>query len=132
MDEYVGIPRDHPESYHSFMWNNFFRHIDVTPSNVNLLDGNAVDLQVGGSSARESGGDDAGAAQSRVRAPRRGSLPRASDVAPSSPCTPPISHARPAQAECDAYENKIAAYGGIELFLGGIGPDGHIAFNEPG
>ena len=51
MDEYVGIPRDHPESYHSFMWNNFFRHIDVTPSNVNLLDGNAVDLQVGGSSA---------------------------------------------------------------------------------
>jgi len=30
------------------------------------------------------------------------------------------------------YERKIAAVGGIELFLGGIGPDGHIAFNEPG
>jgi glucosamine-6-phosphate deaminase len=29
MDEYVGIPRDHPESYHSFMWNNFFKHIDI-------------------------------------------------------------------------------------------------------
>ena len=26
----------------------------------------------------------------------------------------------------------IKRYGGIELFLGGIGPDGHIAFNEPG
>lgn len=36
------------------------------------------------------------------------------------------------QAECDRYEAKIAAVGGIELFLGGIGPDGHIAFNEPG
>ena len=46
MDEYVGIPRDHPESYHSFMWNNFFRHVDVNPANVNILDGNAEDLQV--------------------------------------------------------------------------------------
>ena len=36
------------------------------------------------------------------------------------------------QAECDRYEQKIQEAGGIELFLGGIGPDGHIAFNEPG
>jgi glucosamine-6-phosphate deaminase len=36
------------------------------------------------------------------------------------------------QAECDRYEAKIASYGGIELFMAGIGPDGHIAFNEPG
>ena len=35
-------------------------------------------------------------------------------------------------AECDAFEAKIKAVGGIKLFLGGIGPDGHIAFNEPG
>ena len=34
--------------------------------------------------------------------------------------------------ECDEYEAKIEAVGGIELFLGGIGEDGHIAFNEPG
>ena len=34
--------------------------------------------------------------------------------------------------ECKAYEAKIKKYGGIELFLGGIGEDGHIAFNEPG
>ncbi len=32
---------------------------------------------------------------------------------------------------CAAYEEKIKAYGGVELFVGGIGPDGHIAFNEP-
>lgn len=32
-------------------------------------------------------------------------------------------------AECDAYEECIKSYGGIELFLGGIGEDGHIAFN---
>jgi glucosamine-6-phosphate deaminase len=36
------------------------------------------------------------------------------------------------EAECAAYEEKIASYGGIDLFMGGIGPDGHIAFNEPG
>ncbi|KAJ2226259.1 Glucosamine-6-phosphate isomerase (Glucosamine-6-phosphate deaminase) (GNPDA) (GlcN6P deaminase) [Coemansia sp. RSA 1722] len=80
MDEYVGLPRDHPESYHSFMWNHLFKHIDIPPENVNILNGNADDLQ----------------------------------------------------AECERYEAKIQSYGGIELFMGGIGPDGHIAFNEPG
>lgn len=34
--------------------------------------------------------------------------------------------------ECEDYEKKITEAGGIELFIGGIGPDGHIAFNEPG
>lgn len=80
MDEYVGIPEDHPESYHSFMWKNFFSHIDIRPENVNILNGNAPDLA----------------------------------------------------AECARYEAKIKNCGGIQLFLGGIGPDGHIAFNEPG
>ncbi|PPR02403.1 hypothetical protein CVT26_011371 [Gymnopilus dilepis] len=80
MDEYVGLPRDHPESYHTFMFREFFSHIDIPPSQVNILDGNAVDL-IG---------------------------------------------------ECKAYEERIKQYGGIELFLGGIGEDGHIAFNEPG
>lgn len=80
MDEYVGIPESHPESYHSFMYKNFFSHIDIDPANVNILNGNAPDLE----------------------------------------------------AECIAYEEKIRKAGGIELFLGGIGPDGHIAFNEPG
>ena len=35
-------------------------------------------------------------------------------------------------AECAHYEEMIANAGGIDLFIGGIGPDGHIAFNEPG
>jgi glucosamine-6-phosphate deaminase len=80
MDEYVGLPPDHPQSYHHFMWSNFFAKVDVKPANVHILDGMAAD---------------------------------------------------PA-AECAAYEESIRAAGGIELFLGGIGPDGHIAFNEPG
>jgi len=79
MDEYVGIPQSHEQSYYSFMWNNFFNLVDVQKENVNILNGNAADLT----------------------------------------------------AECAAYEAKIASYGGIDLFLGGIGPDGHIAFNEP-
>ena len=32
--------------------------------------------------------------------------------------------------ECENYENAIKEAGGIDLFLGGIGADGHIAFNE--
>ncbi len=80
MDEYIGLPEGHPESYHSFMWNNFFSHIDIKKEHVHILNGNAAD---------------------------------------------PLK-------ECADYEEAIKAAGGIDLFLGGIGPDGHIAFNEPG
>ena len=48
------------------MFDNFFKHIDIDPNNVNILDGNAVDLKL----------------------------------------------------ECDNYEKKIIAAGGIELFVG--------------
>lgn len=44
MDEYVALPRDHPESYHSYMWENFFKHVDIDPEHANVLDGNAKDL----------------------------------------------------------------------------------------
>ena len=44
MDEYVDLPRDHPESYHSFMFKNLFNHIDIDPKNVHIPDGNAPDL----------------------------------------------------------------------------------------
>lgn len=80
MDEYVNLPEEHPESYHSFMWNNFFSHIDIKKENVHILNGNAKDLM----------------------------------------------------AECEAYEKAIEDAGGIDLFMGGVGPDGHLAFNEPG
>lgn len=80
MDEYVGIDEAHPQSYHYFMHHNFFKHIDIPSANINILNGNAEDLE----------------------------------------------------AECNNYEEKISSVGGIHLFLGGVGEDGHIAFNEPG
>ena len=80
MDEYVGLPPDHPQSYHYFMHENFFKHIDIEKENINILDGLATDLE----------------------------------------------------KECERYEEKIKSYGGIHFFLGGVGEDGHIAFNEPG
>lgn len=40
-------------------------------------------------------------------------------------------NARNLDKECENYEKRIKKYGGINLFVGGIGPDGHIAFNEP-
>ncbi|KAE9532866.1 glucosamine-6-phosphate deaminase [Ursidibacter arcticus] len=79
MDEYVGLPKEHPESYHTFMHENLFNHIDIQPQNINLLDGMAEDVD----------------------------------------------------AECERYEEKIRSYGKIHLFMGGVGVDGHIAFNEP-
>ena len=80
MDEYVNLPEDHPESYHTFMKMNLFDHIDCPKENIHILNGNAENLQ----------------------------------------------------AECARYEQMIKDAGGIDLFIGGIGPDGHIAFNEPG
>lgn len=79
MDEYVGLPPEHPESYHAFMYRNFFDHIDIQPQNINLLNGMAEDVD----------------------------------------------------AECERYEAKMKSYGKVHLFMGGVGVDGHIAFNEP-
>lgn len=47
MDEYVGLPENHPESYHSFMRRNLFDHIDILPENIHILNGNAEDLEAG-------------------------------------------------------------------------------------
>ena len=44
----------------------------------------------------------------------------------------PNGVAKDLEAECQAYDDKIKAVGGIDLFIGGVGTDGHIAFNEPG
>nr|AGS53647.1 glucosamine-6-phosphate deaminase [uncultured bacterium contig00086] len=44
----------------------------------------------------------------------------------------PDGMAKDPEAECLAYEEAIKAAGGIELFMGGMGNNGHIAFNEPG
>ena len=59
--------------------------------------------------------------------------PRTSHHDPYNPCF--ATHAPALHtplAECRNYEKRIKEFGGIELFLGGIGPDGHVAFNEPG
>ena len=44
MDEYVGLPREHDQSYWYFMHDNFFNHIDIPAENINILDGMAEDL----------------------------------------------------------------------------------------
>jgi glucosamine-6-phosphate deaminase len=44
LDEYIGLPREHPQSYHSFMWENLFRHVNINPENVHIPDGNAADI----------------------------------------------------------------------------------------
>lgn len=80
MDEYLGLPHEHDQSYWYFMHDNFFDHlVDMKPENINILNGMTDDPE----------------------------------------------------KECADYEKKIASYGGIDLFMGGIGVDGHLAFNEP-
>ena len=44
LDEYIGLPRDHAQSYHSFMWKNLFKHINIAKENVHIPDGNAQDI----------------------------------------------------------------------------------------
>ena len=80
MDEYIGLPPEHPQSYHYFMKENFFKHINIKPQNIHMLNGMTRDYE----------------------------------------------------KECTDYENAIKKCGGVNLFIGGIGTDGHIAFNEPG
>lgn len=79
MDEYLGMPKDHPQSYYHFMHEHLFNHIDIKKENINMLDGMTTDIE----------------------------------------------------GECAAYEAKMKSLGGVDLFLGGVGNDGHLAFNEP-
>jgi glucosamine-6-phosphate deaminase len=44
LDEYIGLPREHPQSYHSFMWENLFQHVNITKENIHIPDGNAADI----------------------------------------------------------------------------------------
>lgn len=44
LDEYVGLPKSHPESYHSFMWKNFFKHINIKEENIFIPDGTVEDI----------------------------------------------------------------------------------------
>ncbi|TNB71518.1 glucosamine-6-phosphate deaminase [Arthrobacter sp. BB-1] len=80
LDEYVGLPAGHPESYREVIRREFTSRVNVAPENVHSPDGTATDIP----------------------------------------------------AACLAYEEAIAAAGGIDLQLLGVGTDGHIAFNEPG
>lgn len=45
LDEYVGLPEDHPESYHSYMNHHLFRHINVPAGQIHIPNGNAADLE---------------------------------------------------------------------------------------
>lgn len=43
MDEYIGLDEKHPQSYHYFMWENFFKHINIKKENINMLNGMTKD-----------------------------------------------------------------------------------------
>ncbi len=79
LDEYVGIPPDHPGAFKRAMQEALYRHVDLPPERAHAPDGQAADLT----------------------------------------------------AACARYEAEIAAAGGLDLALLGLGTDGHIAFNEP-
>jgi len=44
LDEYVGLEKEHQQSYHSFMWENLFSQINIKPENVHIPDGMAADI----------------------------------------------------------------------------------------
>jgi len=44
LDEYVGLPRQHAQSFHSAMWTNLFQHVNIDPANVHVPDGMTKDI----------------------------------------------------------------------------------------
>ena len=79
LDEYVGLPKDHDQSYAYFMRHNLFDHVNIDQNNCNIPNGMNPD----------------------------------------------------AEAECARYDAVIDAFGGADLQLLGLGPNGHVGFNEP-
>ena len=45
LDEYVGLPPDHPQSYHRFMRENLFDHVHLDPRFVHIPNGMALDIE---------------------------------------------------------------------------------------
>lgn len=82
LDEYYGLQPDAIQSYHYFMQENLFKHIDIKKENCFIPQGDTQQQQV--------------------------------------------------KQHCEEYEQQIAAHGGIDFQLLGIGRNGHIGFNEPG
>ena len=79
LDEYVGLDKDHDQSYAYFMRTNLFDHVNIDQRSCNIPNGMNPD----------------------------------------------------AQAECARYDAIIDGFGGADLQLLGLGPNGHIGFNEP-
>lgn len=79
LDEYLGLPGTHPQSYRRFMEERLFSRVDIRREATFVPLGTAADPE----------------------------------------------------AECRAYDERIAALGGIDVQLLGVGPDGHVGFNEP-
>jgi glucosamine-6-phosphate deaminase len=79
LDEFLGIPSDHPGSFRSFMNAHFFGRVNLSPGRIHFLNGAATDTE----------------------------------------------------KECERYEREIAAAGGIDVQVLGVGTNGHIGFNEP-
>ena len=79
LDEYVGLTKDHDQSYAYFMRTNLFDHVNIDQANCNIPNGMNPD----------------------------------------------------AEGECARYDAVIASFGGADLQLLGLGPNGHIGFNEP-
>ena len=80
LDEYVGLTKNHDQSYAYFMRSNLFDHINIDQANCNIPNGMNPD----------------------------------------------------AEAECARYDAVIESLGGVDLQLLGLGPNGHVGFNEPG
>lgn len=79
LDEYVGLPAGHPESYRSVVLREVIEPLGLSPESFTGPDGSAEDVL----------------------------------------------------GACEAYDALLAAAGGVDLQLLGIGTDGHIGFNEP-
>src|SRR4029450_595118 len=94
LDEYVGLPPGHPQSYRAFVAEHLESGVDLAPGAVQAPDAAAADPPAAGA----------------VRSP---SAAAAAPPAAGRPC-----------------EEAIAAAGGVDLQLLGIGGDGHIGFNE--
>jgi len=45
LDEYIGISESNENSYHYYMWENFFKHMDILKKNIHMPDGNAKDIE---------------------------------------------------------------------------------------
>jgi glucosamine-6-phosphate deaminase len=108
LDEYLGLPAGHPESYRTFMQRELFDHVDIPAENVNIPDGSVNDIS-SHCAAYEKAIRDAGGIDFQLLG-----IGRTGHIGFNEPGSPRDSRTRQVHLDPITREDAAPAFGGLD------------------